>query len=75
MEFNFKIFLVETGWYYQDDTILIKGNFQISLKNNFFILFNNNKQVKYNHIATCKTPASTSDAICIINHLIFCTYD
>ena len=71
MEFNFKTFLIENGWYYQDDTILTKGTFQISLKNNFFILFNNNQQVKYNHIATCKTPVSTSDAECIINHLLF----
>jgi hypothetical protein len=68
--FDFKTFLIENGWYYQDDTILTKGNFQISLKNNFFILFNNNKQVKYKHIATCKKPVSLTDAECIINHLL-----
>ena len=71
MDFNFKTFLIENGWCYQDDTILTKGTFQISLKNNFFILFNNNQQVKYNHLSTCKTPVSKSDAVCIINHLIF----
>lgn len=73
--FNFKIFLIENGWCCQDNIILTKGTFQISLKNDFFILFNNNQQVKYNHIATCKTPISTSDAVSIINHLLFKSYE
>lgn len=70
MEFNFKLFLIESGWYYYDDTILKQGSFQINLKKGFFILFNNNKEIKHNHVATCKNPDCENDAKIIIKHLI-----
>jgi len=69
MEFNFKSFLIENGWYYFDDTIFKKGTYQINLKKGFFLLFNNNKEVKHNHIATCKTPTCEVDSNIIFKHL------
>lgn len=70
MEFNFKSFLIENGWDYFDDTIFKKGTYQINLKKGFFLLFNNNKEVKHNHIATCKIPFNYNDSKIIFKHLM-----
>lgn len=64
MFFDFKEFLIENGWQKKSENFFVRGFKTIKFvsNNKIMIALNKDKKVKYDHIVTCKTPSSHTEA-------------
>lgn len=67
-------YLQAKNWNKKSDNLYAKSFFTIRFiqHKNLIIIMNNDQRVKYNHIATCKTPSNLNEAdvifkLCFLN--------